>query len=204
MAKGRARGVVRLTNRFSGVGTHTFISLNFHDTQTERPMHFFVLNLRACPAPSIATHPVHREQCRRCRGCCHRRCLEDQHQRSESDPPSYVLCARSVECVLLPPPPPPSAAVESDGPMSAPTTGTRNCGCPSRGRCYPDEADAPLPTKCEQSCSFCTQAGYAHRSPRQKWSSTRFHKWAQQILMVGTSVPASGPDLLRNSGCSLL
>ena len=51
-------------------------------------------------------------------------------------------------CVCGNPPPPPHMGVESDGPKLAPTTGTRFCGYPSRGRCYPDEVDAPLPTKC--------------------------------------------------------
>ena len=99
---------------------------------------------------------------------------------------TMLLPAHGLHCILkpfevpsvclsgVPPPPPPPQSlpfcscsfVKSDGPMSAPTTGTRCCGYPSRGRCYPDEADAPLPTKCVQACSLCTQAGHAHRSPR--------------------------------------
>ena len=108
MAQGRTRRAVRLTNRFSGVGTHTLIGLKCHDTHKQKdPCTFFVLNPRACPAPSIATHRVPREQYRRCRGYCHRRCLEDQHHHRRRDPQRYVLCAHSVGCALSSPPSPP-------------------------------------------------------------------------------------------------
>ena len=75
----------------------------------------------------------------------------------------WVGQAKSRGANLTPPPP---VSLESDGPMSAPTTGTRNRGCPSRGRCYPDGADAPLPYQVCTSMQTLHPGRYRTRVPQ--------------------------------------